>query len=82
MKRIFRNKFLFAGSMLIAATLSSCSDSFLEDKKNYDNTTSEIYDYYSGANARLSDLYQACMPNIQAVRGSSQVWDMPTNSRR
>lgn len=74
MKRMFRNKFLFAGSMLIAATLSSCSDSFLEDKKNYDNTTSEIYDYYSGANARLSDLYQACMPNIQAVRG----WQFPS----
>lgn len=58
----------------MAMAMTSCSDSFLEDKKNYDNTTSEIYNYYSGANARLSDLYQAALPNIQATRG----WQFPS----
>lgn len=58
----------------MAVCLTACSDSFLEDKKNYGNTTSEIYDYYSGANNRISDLYQACNPNIQAVRG----WQFPS----
>lgn len=74
MNRIIYNKFMLAGSVLFAVAMTSCSDSFLEDKKNYDNTTSEIYNYYSGANARISDLYQACNPNIQATR----LWQFPS----
>lgn len=74
MNRIIYNKFMLAGSMLFAMAMTSCSDSFLEDKINYDNATSDIYNYYSGANGRISDLYQACNPNIQATRG----WQFPS----
>ena len=41
---------------------SSCSDTFLEDKKNYDNVNKEVYNYYSGANGRLNDIYSWCLP--------------------
>ena len=73
MNKIINNK-IAIGCQMAGAVMASCSDSFLEEKKNYDNTTSEIYNYYSGANNRISDLYQACNPNIQAVRG----WQFPS----
>lgn len=43
--------------------LSACSDQFLQDKKNYDNVTSSVYNYMEGANARLNDLYSWCLPS-------------------
>ena len=42
--------------------LASCSDKFLEDKRNYDNVTSDVYNYIEGANARLNDIYAWCLP--------------------
>ncbi|MCH5312099.1 MAG: RagB/SusD family nutrient uptake outer membrane protein [Prevotella sp.] len=53
-------------SLGLVATLglASCSDSFLEDKKNYDNVNAGIYDYYSGALGRVNDLYGWCLPRI------------------
>jgi len=42
--------------------LDSCSDQFLEDKKNYDNVNAGVYDYYSGALGRINDLYGWCLP--------------------
>ncbi|MGN0221927.1 MAG: RagB/SusD family nutrient uptake outer membrane protein [Prevotella sp.] len=53
--------------------LSSCSDSFLEDKKNYDNANKDIYNYYSGANGRLNDIYSWCLPAT-----SDQTWKYPS----
>ena len=47
--------------------LGSCSDKFLEDKKNYDNAQSDIYNYYSGADARVQDLYSWCLPAVGDV---------------
>ncbi|MBP1614478.1 MAG: SusD family protein [Bacteroidetes bacterium] len=59
-----RNNIKLLGKILILAlTLSSCSDSFLGDKKNYDNVNVGIYDYYTGANARVSDVYAWSLPD-------------------
>ena len=44
-------------AVLAAGFLASCSDSFLEEKRNYDNVNADIYNYYSGANGRLNDIY-------------------------
>ncbi len=55
-------------ALLVVFGMTSCSDAFLEEKVNYDDFSSEIYNYYSGAEGRLSNLYQACNPNIQASR--------------
>lgn len=54
--------------LVSALSLASCSDSFLEDKKNSDNATDEIYDYISGCNGRLNDIYSWCLP---AINGQS-----------
>ncbi|WP_321480013.1 RagB/SusD family nutrient uptake outer membrane protein [uncultured Bacteroides sp.] len=52
-------------SIVLTATFSfsSCSDSFLSDKKNYDNVNAGIYNYYSGANARVGDVYAWSLPD-------------------
>ena len=42
----------------------SCSDQFLQDKKNYDNVTTDVYNYVEGANARLNDIYGWCLPQV------------------
>ena len=42
--------------------LASCSDGFLEDKKNYDNVNKDIYNYYSGCSGRVNDVYSWCLP--------------------
>mgnify|MGYP000802192916 FL=1 len=53
-KNIFRISSL---AFLTAAIFTSCSDSFLEEKQNYDSTTREAYNYWSGASARVSAIY-------------------------
>ena len=65
-------KYLSIG-LTVAVALSSCSDQFLEDKKNYDNAQSDIYNYYSGASARLADLYSWCLPTVGDV-----AWNNPS----
>ena len=47
-----------------AFALSACSDQFLQDKKNYDNVTTDVYNYIEGANARLNDIYAWCLPQV------------------
>ena len=47
-----------------ALLLTACSDQFLEDKKNYDNATTEIYNYVSGCNGRVNDIYGWCQPAV------------------
>ena len=53
---------------------SACSDSFLDDKKNYDNVNKDVYNYYEGANARVSDVYSWCLPNTSGTPG----WQYPS----
>lgn len=57
----------------IALALASCSDSFLEEKKNYDNASVDSYNYFSGANARLNDIYAWCLPDATAM-----TWKYPS----
>lgn len=56
-------KYLGFGLMAITA-FSACSDSFLEDKKNYDNVNKNLYQFVEGANARLNDLYSWSLPDV------------------
>ena len=53
---------VFSFGLASVLALSSCSDQFLEDKKNYDNATTEIYNYVSGCNGRVNDIYGWCLP--------------------
>lgn len=69
-----KNILSYAALALAAGVgLSSCSDEFLQDKKNYDNANVEIYNYYEGANGRLNDIYSWCLP---AVNDAS--WKYPS----
>ena len=54
-------KYLSFG-LLSLFSLSACSDQFLQDKKNYDNANSDIYNYLSGCNGRVNDVYSWCLP--------------------
>lgn len=62
-KNIFRISSL---AFLTAAIFTSCSDSFLEEKQNYDSTTREAYNYWTGASARVSAIYRTCLPDAAA----------------
>ena len=61
---ITRKYKLFGLGLMSVLTFSACSDQFLEDKKNYDNVTADVYNYIEGANARLNDLYSWCLPQV------------------
>lgn len=62
-------KYLSLG-LLAAISLTACSDQFLEDKKNYDNLNKDVYNYYSGAKARLNDIYSQCLPWMTEMAGA------------
>lgn len=64
---------LFSLGLLSAMALGSCSDKFLEDKKNYDNVNKNIYNYTEGCDGRLNDIYSWCLPDI-----SDMTWKYPS----
>lgn len=41
---------------------SSCSDDFMKEMENFESTTPEAYNYYTGAIGRLQDLYMLSLP--------------------
>lgn len=64
----------YIGLGLVAALgVSSCSDTFLEEKKNYDNVNKDVYNYYSGAEGRVNDIYGWCLPQV-----NDQTWKFPS----
>lgn len=68
----------FIGAVLLAGlTLSSCSDDFLQDKKNYDQTDTDVYNYFTGAQGRVSDIYKWCIPDVAVDAG----WKYPSTGR-
>lgn len=50
-----------------AMAFASCSEDFLDDKKNYDNVNVDIYNYYSGANGRVNDIYSWSLPAVGSI---------------
>lgn len=55
------------GLGMVALSLASCSDSFLEDKKDYNNYGPEIYNTKTGAQGRVSEIYGRCLPDPSSV---------------
>lgn len=53
-------------ALMVTAAFISCSDQFLQDKKNYDSANSDLYNYYSGALGRVADIYMWCLPDATA----------------
>ena len=72
----FKSFSIIAAACLV---LSSCSDEFLKDMQNYDSTTPEAYNYYSGALGRLADVYSLALPYGNS--SSVPVWQVPSNGR-
>lgn len=61
-----RNIVSLSSIALASILLSGCSDKFLEDKRNYDKVTSEVFDDYEGAKLRVNTLYGQCLPDPSA----------------
>lgn len=57
---------LFGFGLAASLALTACSDEFLEDKQNYDYTGPEIYNDYEGALQRVNDIYERCLPTVNA----------------
>lgn len=65
-----KNIFRVSIALFTATSLAACSDQFLEEKKNYDSTTRDAYNYWSGASARVSAIYRTCLPDAAANAGA------------
>lgn len=65
---------LFGIGLVSGLTLISCSDDFLEEKKNYDNVNEGIYDDYAGCQRRVYDVYSWCLPDVN----SDVTWKYPS----
>ena len=48
----------------------------MDEKKNFDNVNVDIYNYFSGANGRLNDIYSWCLPNANV--SENQLWKSPS----
>lgn len=63
MKSVIKHISLVA---VAAVSLTACSDQFLQDKKNYEKYTAEIYNDYEGALLRVNSIYGLCLPDPNA----------------
>lgn len=69
-----KTKIKYIGFGLLAVScLVSCSDDFLWEKKNYDNVSAGAYNYISGCNGRVNDVYSWCLPTA-----SDLTWKYPS----
>lgn len=68
--------FYIGAGLVSALAFASCSDTFLEEKKNYDNVNTDIYNYTEGVNGRLNDLYSWCLPDANS--GDNLRWKSPS----
>ncbi|MDO5446847.1 MAG: RagB/SusD family nutrient uptake outer membrane protein [Prevotellaceae bacterium] len=62
-------KLLVLGVVVVAST--SCSDEFLKEKKNYSQVSTDLYDYYEGAQGRIAAIMALCQPG---GANSGQAW--------
>lgn len=69
-KNIFNLSILSALVLMVA----SCSQDFLDEKRNYDNVSTEVYDYASGVEGRLNFIYNQCL----ADANSGITWKTPS----
>lgn len=59
-----KNIKLFGVAIIASLAFTSCSDQFLQDKKNYDQASEDVYNYLSGATGRVNDIYWFCLPDV------------------
>ena len=79
MKR--KNIIAFSVALMAIGAFTSCSDEFLQDKKNYDYVDASTYNTFSGAKARVDDIYAWCLPNTSLNQvGNTIVPEQPIYS--
>ena len=71
----YRNIKLVGAVVFAAVAMTSCSDSFLEEKKDFGRVGSEVYDDLDGVAGRVNDVYQWCLP----TPNSRKIWKNPQN---
>lgn len=58
-----KNRLYLGAIALMTMVLSAgCSDSFLEDKKDYSKVTADLYKDYAGCLARINNIYTVMLP--------------------
>ena len=65
MKKVIK---YFSFGLVAVLALTACSDQFLRDKKNYDNASTDVYNYVSGCNGRVNDIYSWCLPTVSELK--------------
>lgn len=70
------NNIKLIGAVIAGAmTLASCSDSFLESKKDYGQAGPDLYNDIEGASGRVNDIYYWSLP----TPNSRTIWKHPAN---
>lgn len=67
MKKIMNIKTVALGLAVATMGLASCSDAFLEEKKDLNLVTPAIYDNYEGAEGRVNDAYAWSLDGAMSV---------------
>ena len=62
-------------ALAVSAGFAACQD-FLEEKKNYQMTSPDLYNYYEGALGRVNDIYAQCLP--QTNFKETATWQYPS----
>lgn len=65
---------IFSLGLISSLAVSSCSDEFLQNKQNYDNVNTGIYNTYEGCQRRVYDVYSWCLPTVN----SDPTWQYPS----
>lgn len=72
------SKILLGFAVTAAVAFTSCSQEFLEEKHDFGMTSAEVYNYLSGVNGRLNDVYNFCLPG--ATNGADWRYSSSGNS--
>ena len=62
-------------ALAVSAGFAACQD-FLEEKKNYQMTSPDLYNYYEGAIGRVNDIYAQCLPQTNFKEAAT--WHYPS----
>lgn len=68
---------IFSLALMVNIAFVSCSDDFLQEKKDYGSTNVEVYNLYSGADGRIRSLYAKTLPDTNA----DAQWNNPSTGR-
>ena len=64
------------------ACLASCSDDFLQEKRDYGKVGPEIYNDFSAAEQRVTSLYKLTLPHVGGAEDVQKAWQYVSTGKK